>query len=50
MQVNGLCDADWISHSMSIWRDYYDAVIRRRGPVPVIGPRKAKRNTSLKNR
>jgi hypothetical protein len=50
MQVNGLHDADWISHSTSIWQDYCDAATGRRGPVPAIGPGKAKGTTSLKNR
>jgi hypothetical protein len=49
MQVNGLRDVDWISRSTSIWQDYCDAVTRR-GPVPAIGPGKAKGSTSLKNR
>jgi hypothetical protein len=43
MQVNGLCGADWISHSMSIWQDYCDAMTRRRGSVPAIGPEKGER-------
>jgi hypothetical protein len=50
MQVNGLCDADLISRSMSIWQDYCDAATRRRGAVPAIGPGKVKGSTSLKNR
>jgi hypothetical protein len=50
MQVNGLCDADWISCSTAIWQDYCDAMIRRRGLVPAIDPKKAKGSTSLKNR
>jgi hypothetical protein len=49
MQVDGLCGADWISCLTSIWQDNYDVVIRRRGPVPAIGPGKAKGSTSLKN-
>jgi hypothetical protein len=50
MQVNSLRDADWISRLTSIWQDYYDAVTRRKGSVPVIGPEKVKGSTSLKNR
>jgi hypothetical protein len=49
MQVNGLCDVDWISLSTSIWQDHYD-VTTRRGPVPTISPEKEKGNTSLKSR
>jgi hypothetical protein len=48
--ANGLCDADWISRLTSIWQDHCDVAVRRRGPVPVIGPGKAKGSTSLKNR
>jgi hypothetical protein len=50
LQVNGLRDADWISRSTSICQDHYDVAMRRRGPVPAIGPRKLKGNTSLKSR
>jgi hypothetical protein len=35
---------------MSIWQDYCDTAIRRRGLVPMIGPGKAKGSTSMKNR
>jgi hypothetical protein len=50
MQVNDLRDTDWISVSTSIWKDYYDIATRRRGPVPAIGPGRAKGSTSLKNK
>jgi hypothetical protein len=49
MQVNGLRDADRISHLTSRWQDYCDAVTRRRGPVAVIDLGKAKGSTSPKN-
>jgi hypothetical protein len=54
MKVNtrsfpGINMADWISRSTSRWQDYYDVAIRR-GPVPAIGPEKAKGSTSMKNR
>jgi hypothetical protein len=48
--VEGLHDADWIFRSMSTWQVHHNAATRRRGPVPAIGPRKAKRSTSPKNR
>jgi hypothetical protein len=35
---------------VTIWQDYCDAMIRRRGLVPAIDPEKAKGSTSLKNR
>jgi hypothetical protein len=38
-----LHDVDWIFRSMSTWQVHYDAAMRRRGLVPAIGLRKAKK-------
>jgi hypothetical protein len=42
IRASGLHDVDWIFHSMSTWQVHCDAAMRRRGPVPTIGPERQK--------
>jgi hypothetical protein len=46
-----LLNDNWISHLASIWRGLCHVAMQgRKRPIPAIGPKKGKRNTSLKSK